>query len=252
MIRLSGVDFGYSGGAPVLRGVDLDVAPGQLMALAGRNGSGKSTLLGLLAGLHAPVQGEVSVNGTGRASHLRRTVSLVLQDAELMILGATVAEDLCLGLARKDGTGLENAKAMAARFGLLNQWDAPVHSLSYGQKRKLSLAAALRDAPAVVCLDEPFAGLDYPAIVEMRSILAANRARGITQVVAAHDVEPLADLADGWAVLQRGALLAAGGREQTFPKLLEAGVRPPCGWLAAQGLAPWPDPTFGPASGPAA
>lgn len=240
MIHLDSVTFGYAKTAPVLRGVHFGLPSGSILALAGANGSGKSTLLSLLAGLHAPDSGSLAVEGVSDPARLRRTVGLVLQDAELMILGATVAEDICLGLESHDDAGRETARRLAEGFGLLGLWDAPVQTLSYGQKRKLTLAAALRDAPSLLCLDEPFAGLDYPAVLEVRSILAANRKRGLTQVVAAHDVEPLAGIADAWAVLCDGCLEAYGKAESVFPKLLECGVRPPCAWLESNGAPPWP------------
>ena len=114
-----------------------------------------------------------------------------------------------------------------------------MHALSLGSRRKLCVATALRDAPEVLLLDEPFAGLDYPAIREVRAILAANRTAGVTQLVAAHDLEALADLADRWLVLEGGRLVAEGDSAEVFPLLRRHGVRPPGAWLAARGFDPW-------------
>jgi biotin transport system ATP-binding protein len=130
------------------------------------------------------------------------------------------------------------ARRLAERFGL-RDGEAPVHTLSLGSRRKLCIVTALRDAPAVLLLDEPFAGLDYPAVREMRAILAENRAAGVTQLVAAHDLEAFADLADRWVVLQRGRVAATGTADEVFPALRGHGVRPPGGWLSARGLPPW-------------
>jgi len=239
VIRLRGLGHHYGVGRPALDGLDLDVAEGRTLGLVGRNGSGKTTLLALLAGLLRPAAGELVVGDAAEPGDLRRMVGLVLQEVELQVVGATVGEDLCLGLAHGDMAGEALARTLADRFGLLERWDEPVQRLSYGQKRKLCLAATLRVGPRVLLLDEPFAGLDYPGIREMRAILRDNRARGLTQIVAAHDLEPMADLVDQWAVLSAGRLLAAGAAEEVFPRLLDNGVRPPCAWLAARGLSAW-------------
>lgn len=242
MISLENLGYDYPDGGPALADVSLHLPEGGLLVLAGVNGSGKSTLLALLAGIFTPTAGSVRIGpyaSPGDCHRFRELVSLVVQDSDLQIVGATVGEDLCLGLPPRDAPGLFRARAMAERFGLAGLWDAPVQTLSGGQKRRLCLAASLRDAPKVLVLDEPFANLDYPGVVMMREIIADNRRAGLTQVVAAHDVEPLADLADAWAVLASGRLALSGGAGDVFPRLREFGVRPPCSWLLGQGVVPW-------------
>jgi biotin transport system ATP-binding protein len=241
MIRADGLTFAFGGGAPALDGVTFTVEPGTLCGVVGANGSGKSTLLAVLAGLFTPTGGTVSVHGDvtpGAEEAVRRRVSLVLQDPDQQIIGATVEEDLLLGVPAADATRREAARGLAARLGLVDL-EAPVHTLSLGSRRKLCIATALRDAPQVLLLDEPFAGLDYPAVREMRALLAAHRAAGVTQLVAAHDLEAFADLADRWVVLARGRVTAAGAAEEVFPSLRGHGVRPPGVWLSTRGLPPW-------------
>ena len=241
MIRAERLSFAFGPGAPALEEASFAVAPGTLCGIVGANGSGKSTLLALVAGIFTPTGGSVAVGGDrspGAEDAIRRRAALVLQDPDQQIIGATVEEDLLLGLPARDGARREQARRLAARFGLADG-EAPVHALSLGSRRKLCIVTALRDAPSVLLLDEPFAGLDYPAVREMRSILAANRAAGVTQLVAAHDLEAFADLADLWIVLARGKLAGAGTAEEVFPELRRHGVRPPGGWLAARGISPW-------------
>lgn len=241
MIRAEALGYAFGAGAAALDAVGFELSPGTLCGVVGANGSGKSTLLALLAGLFTPSTGTVSVGGDaspGAEEAIRRRVALVLQDPDQQIIGATVEEDLLLGLPPADVAGREAARRLAARLGLADL-AVPVHALSLGSRRKLCIATALRDAPEVLLLDEPFAGLDYPAIREVRAILTANRAAGVTQLVAAHDLEALADLADRWLVLEGGRLVAEGGPEAVFPVLRRHGVRPPGAWMAARGLAPW-------------
>ncbi len=241
MIRADGLSFAYDGRPPALDGVSFALPRGALCGVVGANGSGKSTLLAVVAGLFTPTGGALAVGGhasPGAADAVRRLSALVLQDPDQQIIGATLEEDLLLGLGPRDEAGRAAALALAARFGLVDR-RAPVHTLSLGSRRKLCIVTALRDAPEVLLLDEPFAGLDYPAVREMRALLAANRAAGLTQLVAAHDLEPFADLADRWLVLQGGRLARAGSADEVFPDLRRFGVRPPGPWLASRGLDPW-------------
>lgn len=231
-----------SGGAPVLERVTFSVAPGEIVLLAGVNGAGKSSLLLAVAGL-LPVSGGLNVGGvdaTADPDGVRRTSRLVLQDADLQILGATVEEDLLLCLGRSPtAEDLERARAAADRFHLLEKWEAPVHELSWGQKRRLCLAGAWLAAPRLLLLDEPFAGLDYPGKLEMRTLLRENKAAGLTQIIALHDLEPAADLADSLGVLGAGTLALFGPPAAVLDRVRDFGVRPPCAWTAGRGLAPW-------------
>jgi len=242
VIDVSSVSFTYAGaGGPVLDGVSLHVERGALVCLCGANGSGKSTLLSLLAGLFSPVQGTVRVGGhssPGAERALRAQSALVLQDADLQIIGSTVEEDLLLTTGTA-GAAVAAARGMADRFGLGGHWNSPVQTLSYGQKRKLCLAAAALRAPQLLLLDEPFSGLDYPAMCELRGLLRHNAAEGLTQIVSVHDVEPLADMADTMAVLHKGRLALDGAPEAVLEHAEAYGLRVPCSWRTNRTIAPW-------------
>jgi biotin transport system ATP-binding protein len=239
VIKAEHIDYAYPGGPNILKDVSFELPPGATVGLAGANGSGKSTLLFLLAGLYAPTQGDLFIDGRrADADASRRIAGLVMQDADLQVLGADVGEDLTLGLA-PEGQNSPQVIEIADRFGLTPLWGQPVQTLSWGQKRRLCLAAVLLKEPRILLLDEPFSGLDYPGIKEMRRTLAANREQGLTQVVAAHDLEPLADLADHWLVLADGRLPLSGTAEAVFDRLTQYAVRPPCAWQAGLGVKPW-------------
>lgn len=225
-----------------LRDVSFSVERGALLCLAGPNGSGKSTLLGLLAGLLTPTSGRVIVGGhasPGAEDDIRKVVALVLQEADLQVLGATVEEDLLLGSPPGDEDAARIAREHASRLGIAHLMERPVSALSHGEKRKLCIAAQLAGGPQVLLLDEPFSGLDYPGILEMRSILAANREAGLTQIVSTHDLEPLADMTDSLVLLSRGTLALHGPVAEQLDRVAELGVRPPCSWSASRTLAPW-------------
>lgn len=243
MIYAENLSFSYRGNtSPALDALSFAIPKGELVCLCGTNGSGKSTLFSLLAGLQTPSSGSLQVDAVsakGNEQQLRAQSALVLQDADLQIIGATVAEDMMLAFPANDSKAEETCRAMANRFSLLEHWNSPVHALSYGQKRKLCLAVSLLTTPSLLLLDEPFSGLDYPAIVEMRSIMKTNKEHGLTQIVSVHDLEPVIDLADSMIVLHNGKLKGSGEPQYLLSSLLEYGIRPPYSWLREQTISPW-------------
>ncbi|CAK7008598.1 MAG: Cobalt import ATP-binding protein CbiO [Desulfovibrio sp.] len=229
-------------GAPrdTLRNLTFTVNEGEFLCLLGVNGSGKSTLLAVLAGLLAQEAGELHVAGNElprEAFKLRGKVALVPQDPDVYILGSLVREDLFLGLDTDDDEGRERALGFARLFDLEHALDQPVHTLSYGQKRKLCLASALASRPRILLLDEPFAGLDHPAAMAMREALSRNKGARLTQVVVGHDLDIMADIADSFMLLKDGEILANGDATAVFPLLSSSGVRPPCWWYTGGGPA---------------
>ena len=244
MISAANLGFAYADGLAVLTDLSFRLDPGAILCLAGINGSGKSTLLGLLAGLYSPTSGSLTIAGhtsPGQERGVRSRVRLVLQDAELQCLGATVGEDLLLGTAAPGALpgALPDARALAGRLGLADLWDAPIQTLSHGQKRKCAIAAALLATPAVLLLDEPLSGLDYPAILELRAILKENQAAGMTQVVSTHDLEPLVDLCHHVLALEAGRLVCFDTPAAALPRLEAMGLRPPCSWRRDGRLEPY-------------
>ncbi len=237
MITAENLSYTYPySAAPSVRGLALNIPAGSLACLLGNNGSGKTTLLHILAGL-LKAEGELRVLGgsfADAAAEIRTGLALLPQEPDLYILGSTVAEDLHLSLAQGDAASLARADELAARFGLDRLLDRPVHTLSHGEKRKLCLASALAGAPRLLLMDEPLAGLDYPAALELRRMLIANKARGITQVVSLHDLEMLGDLADLCLVLRGGELALAGRPEEVYPSLAGLGLKAPCWWLCGR------------------
>lgn len=226
----------------MLQEVTFSLKPGEMLGLVGANGSGKSTLLALVSGILTPDRGTIIVqemHSPGEEKEIRGKVRLVMQDSDLHIIGSTVQEDLLLGRDNTDISTVKHARNTAARFGLEHQWDRPVHTLSWGQKRKLCLAAAMLDRPKALLLDEPFSGLDYPGIREMRSILRRNRETGLTQMVAAHDLEPMIDLVHSLAVLFDGRLVRIGPPEEVLEGIRRYHVRPPCSWINEKRIVPW-------------
>jgi sulfonate transport system ATP-binding protein len=182
-------------GRRVLDGVDLTVAPGQIVALIGRSGSGKSTLLRVLAGLDGGATGEFDVPSR---------VSVAFQDARLL-LWKRVRENVALGL-RGEGR-LAVAEAALAEVGLSNHLRAWPLTLSGGEAQRVSLARALVREPELLLLDEPFGALDALTRLAMHDLVLAlwQRHRPAILLVT-HDVDEALALADRVVLLADGRI----------------------------------------------
>lgn len=205
------------GEIPALRGVTLDVASGEVIALMGRNGAGKSTLLSTLVGLRRPDAGTVRIDGLDPASlsgpRLIGRVGLVPQESSDLLSRDTVDAE-CRD-ADRDAQVAEGSTAQLLHR-LAPDIEALTHprDLSEGQRLALALAIILVASPAVILLDEPTRGLDYPTKERLGQILRDLAAQGHAVVIATHDVELAADVATRVVVLADGEVVADGPTAQ--------------------------------------
>jgi ABC-type cobalt transport system, ATPase component len=236
MLEFRDLTYSYPGQPPALSAVSAAIPDG-LTILAGPNAGGKTTLLRLAAGLLVPDSGAIVDKRSGallQPDALRGLGRMVMQDPDSQILGAHVGEDIMLGRAASGlGDGFDaEAERLAGRFALRPYWYEPVESLSYGQKRKLCLMHALLAGPKILLLDEPFAGLDYPAGRELRDFIRENRRGGLAQIISTHELEPVFDLADWMVVVAEGTVAMQGRPEELRDRLEEWHIRPPGGGWA--------------------
>jgi len=195
----------YGHGAWVLQGMDLTVERQERLALLGANGAGKSTLLHVMAGLIRGERGEVDRRGN--------SVGLVLQDPDDQLFGATVVEDVALGLVdrRVEPTEIDRRVSRVLNaLGLTGLAGAAVHSLSLGQRKRVALAGILVLEPDVVLLDEPTSGLDPYGVDELLALLEQLRQSGTAIAITTHDTALAAQWADRVFVLHGGHVLAHG------------------------------------------
>ena len=217
-LRFEGVEFAHPGGGePVLRGIDLDVAPGETVAVVGATGSGKTTLTALVARLQDVTGGRITLDGVDVRDlplvQLRTLVATAFEDATLFSM--SVRENLTLG--RPDATDEEVAEALAVAradfvhdlpWGLATRIGEQGLSLSGGQRQRLALARAVLGRPSVLVLDDPLSALDVhtEALVEraLREVLHET-----TALVVAHRASTVL-LADRVALLAGGRIAALG------------------------------------------
>ena len=208
------------GGTVALAGIDLELRRGEITALVGANGSGKTTLLRILAGVLEPGDGEVEVLGISqpaRSGHatrreLRRRVSYVSQDPALdpeMTGGEILALAAALYGVRRQQRGRQVAE-LAESFGVDSHLPRRVSTWSGGLRRRLHLAAGMIHDPELLLLDEPTAGLDPEGRRFLWADLEARAKRGRSVAIVTHDLGAAERHAGTVAILDRGALVAAG------------------------------------------
>ena len=216
MLTVRDLRAGYGAGA-VLRGVDLDVAPGQIVALLGRNGSGRSTLLRALMGqLPAPLHGTVSYRGQALAglpgfAIARLGVAWVPEDRALFP-GLTVEQNLLLGLLPgKAGAAAARLAGCYRRFpNLATRRRLPAGSLSGGEQQLLALARAWVADPALLLVDEPGEGLAPALLAQIGAFLRELRAEGRAILLVEQKLALALEVADRVCLLGHGQVVFSG------------------------------------------
>jgi len=232
------------GATVAVRHADLELAAGETVAVTGRNGAGKSSLLWALAGASTPAAGTVTVAGEGAASATaqsrRRLAGLVPQTASDLLYLETVADE-CAQADAESQAAAGTCAALVARILGPVESDRHPRDLSAGQQLGLVLAVQLTAAPPLVLLDEPTRGLDYAAKRRLVAVLRELSADGHVVVVATHDVELVAQLADRVVVMADGELVEDGptadvvGSSPTLAPQVAKVLGPP--WLTVDQVA---------------
>jgi energy-coupling factor transport system ATP-binding protein len=223
LIELDQVEFGYGDdGPPVLKGVSLTVRKGDVIALLGPNGSGKTTLVKHLLGLNRPRAGAVRVEGedTRKATtaQLARTVGYVFQSPTHMLFAPSVREELAFGprnLGRDPHATAEATERALRLTGLDGQLERAPLSLSFGQQKRLGIAAVLAMQSRILVLDEPTAGQDYASATRfMDEVAALDRFDALLFVT--HDLDLALTYANRILLFHQGQLAADGPPERVL------------------------------------
>ncbi|MBX6394717.1 MAG: energy-coupling factor transporter ATPase [Alicyclobacillaceae bacterium] len=226
LIRVQDVYFSYSGDdgeRPVLRGVSLDVFPGEFVAVLGHNGSGKSTLAKHLNGLLVPQKGTVLVAGMdtaerGELRRIRRMVGMVFQNPDNQMIAATVEEDVAFGLENLALPREEMRRRVEEALRRVGMWEfrhRSPHHLSGGQKQRVAIAGVLAMQPGCIVLDEATSMLDTPGREEVMQTVLELRSSGVAVVAVTHYMEEAA-LADRIFVMHEGKIVLEGTPGEIF------------------------------------
>jgi len=239
IVRVSCVRHTYPDRTQVyLCGLDFVVEKSERVVILGPNGSGKTTLLYHILGLLEPQEGEVRVFGADPTRHfnrIRERVGVLLQNADEQIIAPTVWDDVSFSPRSYGYADAEVDRLVTRaleRVGIPHLRDKVCHHLSGGEKRKVALAGALVLEPELLVLDEPFEGLDPASRTDLVELLnRLHREQGVTLVIATHDVNVVAAMADRVYVLLRGGeIVARGAPREIFrdPEMLRrSNIEPP-------------------------
>ena len=245
IVSVRGLEKRYAGGFEALKGIDLDIREGEILALLGPNGAGKTTLISTICGLVQPTGGTVTVGGHDSRTEYRRTRELIgLVPQELTLAPFDIVWDtirLSRGLfgKKKNDAYLDS---LLERLSLADKKQSITQRLSGGMKRRVLIAKALAHEPRVLFLDEPTAGVDVELRRDMWELVRDLREDGVTIILTTHYIEEAEAIADRVGVIAAGELLviddkehlmASAGQKKLVVELREAVDSLP------ESLAPW-------------
>ena len=210
IVSIQNLRKSYRGGFEALKGIDLEIEKGEILALLGPNGAGKTTLISTVCGITLPTSGSVSVGGHDIISNFRsarKMIGLVPQEINLEPFERVVnTVRFSRGLFGKPDDDAAIEKVLR-QLSLWDKNDAQIRELSGGMKRRVLIAKALAHDPRVLFLDEPTAGVDVELRKEMWEVVADLKADGVTIILTTHYIEEAEAIADRVGVIAKGELL---------------------------------------------
>ncbi len=227
VLSTKGLTFNYPNGVAALKNITMEIGAGRKLVLLGPNGAGKSTLFLHFNGILKPKGGEVWFEDSPikydqkSLASLREQVAMVLQNPDDQIFSTTVEEDVAFGPMnlRLDRNEVEKRIDEALHLvGMEDLRQRPTQQLSFGQRKRVSLAGALAMRPKVLIMDEPTAGLDSEMVHELIELSDELNHRGMTMIMSTHDIETAYEWADEAMVMSKGELMFAGTPEELFDR----------------------------------
>ena len=215
LLKVEDLAFGYTDDRKTLENVSFTITKGEMTAIVGRNGAGKSTLSKLICGFETPDGGTISMNGRDiRSDTIRERaarIGYVMQNPNQMISKTMIFDEVALGLRN---AGLEEAEirsrveATLKICGLYPFRNWPVNALSFGQKKRVTIASVLVMNPEIIILDEPTAGQDFKHYTEIMEFLRQLNSDGITVLMITHDMHLMLEYTRRALVFDTGRMIA--------------------------------------------
>jgi cell division transport system ATP-binding protein len=219
MIQFHQVFKRYSNGHDALRGVDFQLAPGEMAFLTGHSGAGKSTLLKLITLMEKPTRGQVTINGVNlsrvrdsKIPYVRRDIGVIFQNHKLLF-DRTVFDNIALPLIIASYPPREIGRRVRAaldKVGLLSKEKQYPIMLSGGEQQRVGIARAIVNKPPIVLADEPTGNLDPELSAEIMNIFAQFNQVGVTVLIATHDLSLIAKMDYRTLVLKEGQMVNNG------------------------------------------
>lgn len=231
LLQVSGIDFTYDGGHHALHDISATIHKGEMVSIVGTNGAGKSTFSKVICGFELPQQGRIELNGMDlrtlsikeRADH----IGYVMQNPNQMISKTKIFDEVALGL-RNRGISEEEIRTRVEETlkvcGLYPFRNWPVSALSYGQKKRVTIASILVLRPEMLLLDEPTAGQDLKHYTEIMDFLKDLNQQGVTVVLITHDMHLMLEYTPRAIVFNAGRVIADRSAAEVLnsPQIVEA------------------------------
>lgn len=215
LLEVRNLTFGYERGKQTLRDVSLTIHKGEMVSIVGKNGAGKSTFSKLVCGFETPDQGEILFQGRDllqeNIRHRAKHIGYVMQNPNQMISKTMIFDEVALGL-RNMGKSEEEIREKVEETlkvcGLFPFRNWPVSALSFGQKKRVTIASVLVQDPELIILDEPTAGQDFRHYTEIMEFLRGLNEKGVTVVMITHDMHLMLEYTPRALVFADGRLIA--------------------------------------------
>ena len=230
ILDIKSLEFAYEDKPPTLKGVDLEVHKGELMAIVGRNGAGKSTLAKTICRFEKNCTGSMTLMGddlmTLSIKECADRVGYVMQNPNQMISKTMIFDEIALGLKLRgfdEAAIQEKVWNVMKVCGLYEFRNWPISALSYGQKKRVTIASILALDPDIIILDEPTAGQDFRHYTDIMEFLKDINSRGITIIMITHDMHLMLEYAERALVFTDGRIIAddTSAAILTNPKITE-------------------------------
>lgn len=215
-LRIENLDFSYTEEKPILQDINFEIKKGEMLSIVGKNGAGKSTLSNLICGFYKPQQGKIYLHNQDISllsiKERGEKIGLVMQNPNQMICKPLIYDEVALGLKVKgvpEQAIKERVYQTLKICGLYQFRNWPISALSFGQKKRVTIASILVMNPEIIILDEPTAGQDYKHYTEIMEFLKEiNLSLGITIIMITHDMHLMLEYTDRAVVIADGKLIA--------------------------------------------
>ena len=215
ILEMKNVKFSYESGKEILHGVSFKVNKGEMVSIVGRNGAGKSTISKLICGFYKPTEGQILFNGrdliNDTIKERAEKIGIVMQNPNQMISKTMIFDEVALGLKVR-GVSEEEIKNRVFETlkicGLYEFRNWPISALSFGQKKRVTIASILVLNPEIIILDEPTAGQDFKHYTEIMEFLKELNQKGVTIIMITHDMHLMLEYTNRAIVLSNGLKLA--------------------------------------------
>lgn len=214
-LEVKGLDFSYRENEPILKDINFSIAAGEMLCIVGKNGAGKSTLSNIICGFYKPQKGQIFLNGSDIADlsikERGEHIGYVMQNPNHMISKGMIYDEVALGLSVR-GVDPEEIKERVYETlkicGLYPFRNWPISALSFGQKKRVTIASILVMNPEIIILDEPTAGQDYRHYTEMMEFIKKiNEECNVTIIMITHDMHLMLEYSDRAIVLTDGRII---------------------------------------------